>query len=55
MAAMHAGKLTDKGGDIEVLVGGEVTGLKGSLKNGITSEDKGEYVRSFTVVGKEYS
>jgi hypothetical protein len=30
LAAMHMGKLTDKGGDIEVLVGGEVAGLKAS-------------------------
>lgn len=31
LAAIHSGKLTDVGGDIEVLSGGEYTGFKASV------------------------
>jgi hypothetical protein len=37
LAAIHAGKLTDAGGDCEVLVGGEVNGLPAINANGVQS------------------
>lgn len=35
------------------MVLGEVTNLKGGLINGIESEDKASYVRSFDILGEE--
>lgn len=34
------------------MVGGEVEGLKGINENGVKSEDKDTFVRSFSILGK---
>eukprot|EP00918_Siedleckia_nematoides_P093680 GHVU01205654.1.p1 GENE.GHVU01205654.1~~GHVU01205654.1.p1 ORF type:complete len:289 (+),score=44.46 GHVU01205654.1:492-1358(+) len=49
-AAIHAGVLTDEGGQVEVEVGPEQQSFKGSERNGVTSEDAPAYLRSFKFV-----
>src|SRR3954468_344461 len=43
-AAVHAGLITsDRGGPVTVVVGGPQASFKGSIRNGVTSKDYGEW------------
>jgi hypothetical protein len=52
MAGIHSGLIANKGGDMKILIKGAQPNFKGSAKNGITSGDKGSYIRSFEVLGQ---
>lgn len=52
-SAIHAGLLTDKGGEIQFILeqGRQLYG--GSVKNGIKSQRRGTYLRSFRIIGDQ--
>lgn len=52
MAGIHSGLIGNNGGDLKILIKGAQPKFKGSVKNGVTSGDKGEYIRSFEVLGQ---
>ncbi len=48
-AAVHAGLITlDRGGPVTVVVGGPQASYKGSVRNGVTSKDYGEWPGSYS-------
>jgi hypothetical protein len=53
IAAIHAGVLSDKGGEIEFLIQGEQSAFKASKAFGILSQDHGVYLRSFSFLGQK--
>jgi hypothetical protein len=48
-AAIHAGVITAAGGDATITIEGPQKSFKGSARNGITTQDYGEYGGSFRV------
>lgn len=50
-AAMHAGTIGPGGGSFTVTIGGGDTSFPGSISNGITTSDWGEWGRSFYTTG----
>ena len=52
-AAIHAGLLTDKGGEIQFILEQGKQLYEGSLKNGIKSQRRGNYLRSFRILGDQ--
>ncbi len=50
-SGIHAGLLTDKGGEIQIIIEDGQNFYPGVFKNGIYSSKKENYIRSFRVVG----
>lgn len=50
-SAIHGGLLTDKGGEIQIIIEDGQNFYPGIFKNGIQSSKKDNYIRSFRVVG----
>lgn len=51
-AGVHAGVIGNKGGDMKIQIRGKERRFNGIAKNGILSDSKGEYIRSFMVLGR---
>ncbi|PFH37729.1 scavenger receptor cysteine-rich domain-containing protein [Besnoitia besnoiti] len=49
-AAIHSGRLTSEGGEVEIEVAGQQETFKGTTSNGIKSANSGWYLRSITFV-----
>ena len=52
-AAIHAGLLSDKGGEIQFILEAGKQLYEGSVKNGIKSQRRGTYLRSFRILGDQ--
>ena len=52
-SAIHAGLLTDKGGEIQFILEQGRQLYSGSTKNGIKSQRRGTYLRSFRIIGDQ--
>ncbi|GBE58642.1 scavenger receptor cysteine-rich domain-containing protein [Babesia ovata] len=49
-AAIHSGKLDNRGGEVEIEVLGSQESFAGSTSNGVTSLSSGQYLKSFRVL-----
>lgn len=52
-AGIHAGLLTDRGGEIQFILEQGKQLYEGSAKNGIKSQRRGNYLRSFRIIGDQ--
>lgn len=52
-AAIHAGILTDRGGEVQFMLEEGRSFYEGTTKNGVKSQKRGNYLRSFRIIGDQ--